>query len=342
MRHADHMTIRPFVVALAAAIALTGCTSSTDDEKTPPSPEPSLGSAARLVEFSALTGLPLAKGRPDNPVFVVKIENTDSGEPQTSLNRADLVIEELVEGGLTRLAAFFYSDLPTKVGHVRSLRATDIGIATPVKGQLVASGGAGGAVSKIKRAGIRLFSEDDGSPGFSSDPNLSRPYNRLIDLARVNKSAKNVQPAESYLTWARKGESADPGTSKVSTASRATVRFSRSTSTTWKLDGNSWIRTNGHAETEFKAKNLIVMQCRIADAGYTDPAGNPVPETIVEGSGRAQIFRGDQVVEVTWKKSSLDSPISFETADGQPYTITPGKTFLELVPKNDGTVTLER
>ena len=62
-------------------------------------------------------------------MFVVKIENTASGAPQYGLNKADMVIEELVEGGLTRLAALYYSDLPTKVGHVRSMRDTDIGIA---------------------------------------------------------------------------------------------------------------------------------------------------------------------------------------------------------------------
>ena len=340
MRHAVRMTFRPLVVAMAAALALTGCSSQQDDP-TPAVDDPTQGSAAELIEFSPITGLEMAKGRPDNPVFVVKIENTSGGKPQINLDRADLVIEELVEGGLTRLAAFYYTDLPTKVGHVRSLRSTDIGIATPANGQLVASGGAGGAVGQVKRAGIKLFSEDAGSPGFSSDPNLSRPYNRLIDLARVNKKAKNVQPTQSYLEWSAAGETADPGTSKVSTATSATVRFSRSTTTAWKLSGDAWKRTNGYADKEFTAKNLIVMECRIEDAGYRDPAGNPVPETVVEGSGKAMIFRGNQVVEVTWKKPALDSPITFTTADGQPYTVAPGKTFLELVPKNEGQVTLK-
>lgn len=333
------MTFRPLVVAAAAAIALTAC-SSGDAETPVETPDPAKAEAAELVEFSPLTGLAMKKGRPDNPVFVVKIENTDGGQPQINLDRADMVMEELVEGGLTRLAAFYYSDLPGTVGHVRSLRATDIGIATPVKGQLVASGGAGGAIKRIKKAGITLFSEDAGAPGFSSDPNLSRPYNRLIDLTRVAEEAKNVQPTESYLPWTPKGATAAAGTSPVKTATSATVRFSRSTSTTWKLDGTQWVRTNGRADKEFRASNLIVMECRIEDAGYTDPAGNPVPETKVEGSGRAMVFRGDQVVELTWKKPEASSPITFETADGQPYTVAPGKTFFELIPEDDGDVTL--
>jgi hypothetical protein len=45
----------------------------------------------------------------------------------------DLVVEELVEDGVTRLAAFYYSQLPSKVGPVRSMRASDIGIVSPAR-----------------------------------------------------------------------------------------------------------------------------------------------------------------------------------------------------------------
>ncbi len=60
------------------------------------------------------------------------MDNTDASAPQLGLGSADMVVEELVEGGLTRLAAFFYSELPGDVGPVRSMRASDIGIVSPV------------------------------------------------------------------------------------------------------------------------------------------------------------------------------------------------------------------
>ena len=44
--------------------------------------------------------------------MVTKIDNTSSSAPQLGLGSADLVVEELVEGGMTRLAVFFYSDIP--------------------------------------------------------------------------------------------------------------------------------------------------------------------------------------------------------------------------------------
>lgn len=334
------MSFRRTAVVVTSVLLLATACSSEQSEKKPEPKDPSTRDAAALVQTSPLTGLQMKSGLPSNPVYVVKIENTSGGEPQLALDRADLVMEELVEGGLTRLAAFYYSDLPSKVGHVRSLRKTDVGIASPVDGHLVASGGAGGAVAAIKRAGVPLHSEDGGSPGFSSDPNLSRPYNRLINLQTLDKAAKGSGPKRPLLPWGEAGKLSDPGTSKVSSAKALTVRFSRSTATTWRLAGKAWVRTNGHAQKEFRASNLIVMFCKVGDAGYTDPAGNPVPTTEVEGSGRAVVLRGGKAVELTWAKKGLDSPISFKTADGKPYSLTPGKTFVELVPNGDGQVAL--
>ncbi len=343
------MKLRLLVAVTAAALTLTACSSS--DDKEPTKPEASKGSAKKLVEVSPLTGLPMPNGRPDSPVFVVKIENTASGAPQYGLNKADMVMEELVEGGLTRLAALYYSDLPTKVGHVRSLRDTDIGIAKPVDGQVVASGGATGTYNRVERSGITIFSEDGGAPGFSSNPAKVRPYNRLINLQTVAKKAKASKIRGSYLPWTPEksatetpapSDSTAAPTTEPKKATSASVRFSNSTTTNWKLVGDTWQRANGHAAAgqDFKADTMVVMFCRVEDAGYRDPAGNPVPETKLEGKGRAMVFHGDTVTEVEWLKPSLDEGITFSTKDGKPFTIDPGKVFFELAPEGDGRVDL--
>ena len=95
--------------------------------------------------------------------MVAKIDNTASSAPQLGLGSADLVVEELVEGGMTRLAVFFYSDIPGAVGPVRSMRASDIGIVSPVEAQVVTSGAAPVTINRISQAGIKFFGE--GAPG---------------------------------------------------------------------------------------------------------------------------------------------------------------------------------
>jgi hypothetical protein len=333
------MTLRLIAPALAAVLLLSAC---SDDGS--PSDPTSTGEGEKLVEISPLTGKPMPGGRPDNPIFVVKVENTNNGEPQYALDRADLVVEELVEGGLTRLAAFYYSSLPRKVGHVRSLRTTDIGIAKPIAGQIVASGGAPRAARQIRRAGIKVYTES--SPGFSRDAKAA-PYNVVVDLKRLSNKAKTRKIPGPYLTWTSPegGEEPSPDASGFAApepkkATRATVSFSNSTSTRWKYTGDTWKRKNSHAAPgqDFDPNTLIVMFCRVGDAGYRDPSGSSVPETIVEGSGRAVVLSGGKAIEGKWTKPTFEDTIEFETKDGKPLTIDPGKVWLEMVPKGKGGV----
>lgn len=339
----------PLVLTVAATLLLAAC-SSLPEPAPAPRPDASQAPVQTVVEVSPLTGEALPQGRPSHPVLVVKIENTAAGAPQTGLDRADLVVEELVEGGLTRLAAFFYSELPAGVGHVRSVRATDIGIAAPVAGQVVASGGASGTLRKVRDAGITVFSEDDDAPGFSSDPLKVRPYNRLVDLRRVARSAVVEEVPGPYLDWTplpgTDGGDASAASAGVvkgparEPAASATVTFSPSTSTRWALDGEQWVRTNGRATKEFRADTLVVMFAEVGDAGYLDPAGNPVPETRMEGSGRAVLLTAAGALETTWTKESADDTLTFATADGAPVTIDPGHAWIELVPEVGGSLSV--
>jgi predicted small lipoprotein YifL len=334
--------LRATVVLSAVALTLTACGSSGPAPEAPGAPDATKGSSEKLVELSPLTGKPMPNGRPDHPVFIVKVENTEGGQPQYGLNKADMVIEELVEGGLTRLAAFYYSNLPTKVGHVRSMRASDIGIASPVGGQIVASGGAARTYKRVKNAGITIFSEDYGAPGFRSDPAKVRPYNRLVNLQTIARKAKDSRIFGPYLTWtpAKAATPASTGAAAPKRVTRADVRFSGSSHTRWAFSGHTWHRVNGHsaAGQDFKANTLVVLFCKIGDAGYLDPAGNPVPETDLKGTGRAMIFDGKELTKATWTKRGLHSTISFTGQDGSPVTIDPGHVFLELVPRSDGSV----
>ena len=88
-----------------------------------------------------LTGLP-AEAVDQRPALAVKIDNHPSARGQWGLLQADVVFEELVEGGTTRFIAVFHSQGSSPVGPIRSARETDLEI-LPMFGKslLVYSGG---------------------------------------------------------------------------------------------------------------------------------------------------------------------------------------------------------
>lgn len=318
------MKLRAIVSMVAAAALLAACSSGDDDT----AQDPNKKDGSDLVQISPLTGERLEDGLPEHAPFAVKIDNTGSAAPQTGLDQADLVVEETVEGGATRLAAIFYSQMPESVGHVRSVRATDIGIAKPASAHIVASGGAPQTFDRLREAEVPIVSEDGGAGGFSREAGKAAPYNVLVNLRHLTEQIGPVRPAVPYLPWAESEEKATPAPTPVTAAS---VRFSNFHTTEWAHGEGGWTRTNGIAQPEFSARNLLVLFADEVDAGYRDPAGNAVPETNFVGSGRAVVFAGGGVIEGTWSKQDHASQIQLADGEGKPVELAPGKTWIELV-----------
>jgi hypothetical protein len=185
-------------VILAAGLVLAACGGDAEGDGENPGSEQSRG-AGNLVEISPLTGVPVGNNAPEHLVLVVKIDNTAPSAPQVGLGDADLVVEELVEGGSTRLAVMFWEKTPEVVGPVRSTRATDIGIVRPVDAVLVASGGAPRTIRQIAEAEIPVLQEGD--PGFSRDDSRSAPYNLMMDLEELAGSLDAATPPAAYLPF---------------------------------------------------------------------------------------------------------------------------------------------
>lgn len=285
-----------------------------------------------------LTGLPAEDGQKvakDHPVLVVKIDNTADSAPQQGLGSADLVVEAMVEGGVTRLAAFYYSVVPDKVGPVRSVRASDIGIVTPVDAVVVTSGMAQVTSRRIDEAGITWYTE--GAKGFYRDSGRYAPYNLFTNLAETATLAETDKPGRpaDYLPW---GEEGDFPQGEPATA--LTASFSGRHSTDWTYTGGGYVNDNSYAADgdEFPADTVLVLRVTVGDAGYRDPAGNPVPETKFTGKGQALIFHGGEMVRAQWTKDSLDAPLKLTSEAGEDLTIPAGRTWIELVPQTGGTV----
>jgi hypothetical protein len=317
-------------VLLGAALTLPACSRDGDGQAGEPPSATTTADAAALARQWPFTGQKARGDLPRRRATVVKIDNTSSSRPQVGLGQADLVVQQLVEGGLTRLAVFYYSSIPSDVGPVRSMRTSDIGIVKPADGLLVASGGAPPTVDRVRRAGIPTATE--GAAGFHRVSGRPSPYDLFVHLDQlVADLAEGHAPPPAYLPWGR----GTLGGGKPATTIQA--RFSGGTVNTWTYDGSTYRRSIDYAEDDdFSPRSVLALRVSVTDAGYLDPAGNPVPETILSGRGAATLFHAGRAFEGRWAKATTGSLLRLVTTSGKPMPVPPGHTWLELVPADGG------
>ena len=315
-------------VALAASLAIAACSGSgsNDDggnagaEPDPTGPWP-------------LTGLPGYPNEDQRRVITVKVDNTGQGS-QEGIADADLVVEEMVEGGLTRLAVMFQSATPSVVGPVRSMRETDIGIVAPTGGTLAASGASSETLAALDAAGLSYVQE--GAAGFSRDPARRSPYNVMLDVSALSSTLQPGRPPQPYFEFG-----SVPQEVSGTEASGISMSWpSGTTSFTYDPSTGTWNR--GDADLPgYDFTNIVALQLNVTYAG-ADAAGTPIPTMETEGSGSGKVATQGQVYDVQWQKASAGAPWSFSvgTGEGQATNLplTPGRTWLALVPVDGGSI----
>ncbi|GAB3593230.1 DUF3048 domain-containing protein [Angustibacter peucedani] len=305
-------------------------------------PSPSSSAPGRTV--APLTGLPVtAVAR--RPALVVKVENSSAARPQSGLDRADVVVEELVEGGITRFAAVFQSRDPGTVGPVRSLRDVDAALASPTRGLLASSGAAGVVLRRLRKAPVQLLTPSDPSSAYFRSGARDAPHNLYARADRLWAAAASGHrsPPRAYLPFAADGAYASTTRGAgVSAATRLDLRFSPAATPRWTYDRRSqrWLRSEGSTPSttaggsRLGAANVLVLRVRTRDAGYRDPVGNPVPETVLTGSGSLALLSGGRRVDGTWHKAGRGAAFVLRTSSGRPLLLAPGTTWVELVPSS--------
>jgi hypothetical protein len=128
-------------------------------------------------------------------------------------------------------------------------------------------------------------------------------------------------------------------------ATSISAQFSGGHTTEWQYTNGSYHNLNSNAPPgdQFPATNILVLRVREGNAGYLDPAGNPVPETLLTGKGNALLFHDGRMVAGSWHKGKhAKSPITLTTKKGQKLTVPAGHTWIELVPVDGGNVVFKK
>ena len=287
-----------------------------------------------------LTGFELGSELLSGPSVSIKIDNTGAGRPQVGIASADLVFEELVEGGVTRYLAVFHSEIPEEVGPVRSGRPQDSDLVAPLGGVFVFSGVGNNNVREIIRSsGVQLVENDlpanpaDGKLFFRSN-RKSAPMNLHIRAAELAQSyATLAPPVQKFLYRTNPAEA----TAVVSGLDASSVRavFSGGVESIWKWDAASGtylkFLLNGSPDNDANGTQISATNVVVLSPNYADVEG--LPTALIAGkSDRAFIATGGKVLEGRFFSTVAKEPILLTYDDGNPVYLAPGKTFVLLPP----------
>jgi hypothetical protein len=291
---------------------------------------------AAVPGVAPLTGLP-AEGL-DRPALVVKIDNVPLARPQTGINQADIIYEELVEFGVTRLAAVFHSHAPTTIGPVRSGRSTDIGIIGSFNQPIFAFSGANSIYDRlidkqeIENRGAEVFT------GYRRGDTRPAPHNLYTGADVMLGSVQGGTAPDPHFVYRPTGEPADPMLPEAATirlsyleGKSAPIEFR------WSSDVGGWQRWQAGsrhvdaAGVQLAPANVIVQFVDYVDTGMTDKFSEDLYEGVSVGTGPALIFTDGRVVEATWTRHRLRAATTYTDVNGDHVGFTPGQTFVALI-----------
>ena len=274
-----------------------------------------------IVAREPLTGEVLGAPR---PALVVKIDNVDA-EPQSGLNQADIVFEEIVEGQATRFAAVFNSMEANPVGPIRSGRTQDVNLLLSLNDPAIVYSGANEAVNNaLQGAGFELLGE--GTPGFFRRDDRPAPHNLYANLAALwpqLASSGNAVPAFDYVA---------PGQEVAGTPVTFAEMMVGSYNVRWDWDAVQGLFLRSQlgsphelADGQASADSVVVL---VLDYGTSPAGGGPEANTL--GTGAAVVYSDGRKIEGTWSRDNPTEPFTLE-ANGQPILLAPGRTWVELV-----------
>jgi hypothetical protein len=346
--------VRPLAALLAALLLLAACTSDEPDPAPPADDSAPVDDEPEAVpdpDRAPLTGLPTDDDLVERPLLVVKIENSPAARPQAGLDVADVVYEELVEGGVTRFITLFHSEIPEVAGPVRSARPVDVELISGFgEAPALAYSGARDEVMDMLRASpLVLITE--GEDGFFRSSDRRAPHNLYVRTAETLAGAaeRGATPPSHEMSWrftddVPEGAESCPEDASdcVDPGGAVAVAMSTSFRTDFTYDEGAGLyrREQNGAPAEVTgdgrigAANVVVLAMEHYVGGCCDTAGNPYAETRATGAGRAVILRDGRWYEARWSKADARAPLQLLADDGEPFPLKPGPTWL-LLPSED-------
>ncbi|MFG2090739.1 MULTISPECIES: DUF3048 domain-containing protein [unclassified Spirillospora] len=322
--------------ALVLGVGLSACSDSGGPETAPP--PRSTGGPQQTGPPPPPPTHPFTGERKglDNPVLAVKIENTRPALPQSGVKAADIVYVEQVEGGETRLMAVYSSELPKRVGPVRSARISDLHILPQFGRPAFAFSGVQSKMKKyVREAPVYDISQENAGGAYFRSGGKPIPYNLYADpKVLLKKAPKAAKPRDIGFRFGDAPPGGEPTKSFTARWPSASMGF------TWSKKHERWLASFGGRPDRaaeggrLGGQTVVVQYAKTTRSKFHDFLGSYTPLIDTTGTGRALVLRDGKSYKAKWSRPSEKKGTTFTTAGGEPMNFAPGQVWVVLV--NDG------
>ena len=291
-----------------------------------------------------LTGIVSYTPQPwqNRPVLGIKVGNSAAERPQAGIDKADVVYEEIVEGGVTRFLALFLTNEAARVGPVRSVRTVDPVIMEPFRGLFGYSGGVPPVVSALQSSPTIDVGANRRGDAYRRDDSRDAPNNLYTSTNALWEGRTGSPPPPQFEFLSTADDPTEGGDEEANevrlsfagngalvryTYDAKTGRYERFTGETPHLVEG----TPNHVQLAFR--NVLVQVVTIRGGSTVDQAGLRSSDIDVTGSGSAVLFRGGRALRGQWSRESASDPTTFTDDAGEPLRLAPGETLIELLPR---------
>jgi hypothetical protein len=273
---------------------------------------------------------------PKRPALAIKVDNYPDARPQSGLDKADVVFEEPVEGGITRLVAVFQCQNAQLVGPIRSARAVDAPILDQLsKPTFIHVGGIPPVLSLIKAADLVDEPLLARGPVVQNPSGRYAPYDTYVSTAGgwQLRPAGTAAPSPIFTY----SSSPPPGTAITSLH----IPYSQSADVTWTWSASrgSWLLSYGNTPAtvadggQMAVANVVVQTVHVTYGPWVEnEQGQLEVQCQLTGSGPLKVLRNGLELTGTWQRPSLEAPTHLVAANGSTIALQPGETWVELVP----------
>ena len=297
----------------------------------PPPPAPLPPSAPEPIPpppLSPFTGLPTDLAA---PVLAVKIDNDDRARPQTGLTQADLVYVEPVEGGISRLLAVYQSQVPPRVGPVRSVRETDLQLLANFGAPALAFSGEAPELRDLVRASpVVDVSATERPWAYSRDRDRRIPHNLYADTAPLLPGAAPPRDIGFRFGPVPSGGRPLPGISVQYALTDIVVEWVPAESRwVFVFDGAPLTAAEGGRPG---AATVVLQRVVLRETAIRDASDTPSPFAETIGQGEALLLRDGLAFDARWSRPTPPDPTTFTGPGGEPLTFAPGPVWVLFVP----------